>query len=156
MTKKRKKNKSAKKRTLGNLEPRHRFFLNPYQNARFTRCPKCDKKTKIRKHPFGIHIDPSVLMTLNMSGPYCTDCDLIILHQDTVESLLAMTFTEINPEIIGNDYLIVGTVERSYWRKASKQGGTYKEFFENLHDFAEALTFEPMHYGWLPEDKETD
>jgi hypothetical protein len=151
-----KKRKQKKKRTLGNLEPKHRFFLNPYKASRFTRCPQCLGKTKIRKYPFGIHIDPDVLMTLNMSGPYCPACDLIILHQDKVETLLVLSFETRQPEIIGNDYLIVGTVERSYWNKASKKGGTYQEFFDNLHDFKEVVVFEPMHYAWLPNDKETD
>ena len=153
MTKKR---KQKKKRTLGNLEPQHRFFLNPYEDSRFTKCPQCLAKTKIRKHPFGIHIDPHVLMTLNMSGPYCPNCDLIILHKDKVETLLVLSFEEHQPEIIGNDYLIVGTLEYDYWRKASKKGGTYKEFLDNLHDFKQVVIFEPMHYVWLPNDKETD
>lgn len=157
-SRKRKKKKlpAKKKRTLGNLKPQHRFFLNPYGDARFTKCPQCLGKTKIRKRPFGVHIDPDVLMNLNMSGPYCPSCDLIILHQDDVEALLTMTFMELIPEIVGNNYLIIGTVERSYWRKTIKEGGTYQEFFDNLHDFKEAVDFEPMRYVWLPDDSETD
>jgi len=31
-------------------ESHHYFFLNPYQDMAFTRCPKCKEKTKIRKH----------------------------------------------------------------------------------------------------------
>ena len=27
---------------LGKLPPRYHFFLNPYQDVRFTRCPRCD------------------------------------------------------------------------------------------------------------------
>lgn len=139
---------AKKRKTLGNLKPQHKFFLNPYANERFTRCPQCRGKTKIRKFPFGVHIDPNVLMNLNMSGPYCPSCDLIILHQDKVEELLAMTFEQRDPSILGNDYLIIGTVERAYWRKASKSGGTYQEFFDNLHDFKKHVQFE-IQYGWM-------
>lgn len=153
---KKRKSSAKKKRTLGNLEPRHTFFLNPYEDSRFTKCPKCLGKTKIRKHPFGIHIDPDVLMTLNMTGPYCPNCDLIILHKDKVETLLVMSFEKLNPDIIGNDYLIVGTVERDYWKKASKTGGTYQEFFDNLHDFKKVVVFEPMRPVWGLDDEETD
>ena len=28
----------------GQQPPRYTFFLNPYTDARFTRCPKCDGK----------------------------------------------------------------------------------------------------------------
>ena len=162
MTKKRRKRKkkktslAKKKRTLGNLEPQHRFFLNPYEDSRFTKCPQCLGNTKIRKHPFGIHIDPNVLMTLNMSGPYCPNCDLIILHQDKVETLLTAAFMERSPEIIGNDYLIVGIVERNYWHEASTKGGTHQDFFDNLHDFKRVVVFEPTHHVWLPNNSEMD
>lgn len=141
-----------KKSQLGELPPKHKFFLNPYENERFTRCPNCSQKTKIRKFPFAIHIDPNVLMTLNMSGPYCPSCDLIILHQDKVEGLLTASFIERDPSIIGNDYLIIGTVERSYWRKASTKGGTYQELFDNLHDFKKHVQYE-VHYGWMPDNQ---
>ncbi len=144
---------AKKNKTLGKLKPEHTFFLNPYSDARFTRCPQCGKPTKIRKFPFAIHIDPRVLMTLNMSGPYCPKCDLIILHRDNVESLLTAAFVQRDPSIVGNDYLIVGTVERTYWRKASTQGGSYQELFDNLHDFKQVVTFEPARYAWMPDPK---
>lgn len=140
---------TKKRRTLGKLPPKHTFFLNPYTDDRFTRCPQCRKPTKIRKFPFVIHIDPNVLMTLNMSGPYCPKCDLIILHQDIVEELLTIAFVEQNPSIVGNDYVIIGTAERAFWRKASKQSGTYAELFDNLHDFKQVVIFEPERYGWM-------
>ncbi len=141
---------TGKRKTLGNLPRKHLFFLNPHLDSRFTRCPQCDKPTKIRKFPFAIHIDPHVLMTLNMSGPYCPTCDLIILHKDKVEQLLVAAFAQRDPSIIGNDYLIIGTAERSYWRKASQTSGTYQELFDNLHDFKRVVTFEPVRYAWMP------
>lgn len=144
---------AKKRKTLGKLPPKHLFFLNPYLDERFTRCPKCRRRTNIRKFPFVIHIDPQVLMTLNMSGPYCAACDLIILHKDKVEQLLTATFIQRDPSIIGNDYLIIGTVERTYWRKASTKGGTYQEMFDNLHDFKQVVIFEPQRRVWMPVNK---
>jgi hypothetical protein len=146
------KSKQSKREKLGLLEPKYRFFLNPYTDLRFSTCPICGQKTKIRKHPFGIHIDPQILLTLNMTGPFCPACDLIILHQDKVEDLLARTFHQRQPEILGNDYFIMGTVELAYWRKASKKGGTYEEFFANLHEFREQLKFKIMQGGWQPKE----
>lgn len=37
----------------------HRFFLNPYDDFAFTKCPKCDQKTAVRKFPLVIHIEPA-------------------------------------------------------------------------------------------------
>jgi len=159
MSKKKKRNniqkpnkKSAKKRTLGNLPSQHNFFLNPYEDSRFTRCPQCREKTKIRKRPFVVHVDSAILMTINMSSPYCPDCDLIILHQNDLEHLLVAKFSEYDPSIIGNNYLVVGTLKRTYFHKANKQGGTYGEFFDSLHDFKKVVTFEPQHWVWGLED----
>ena len=47
---------------LGKQPPRHRFFLNPYTDVRFTTCPQCGGKTRVRKLPLVIHIDPAQLV----------------------------------------------------------------------------------------------
>jgi len=43
---------------FGKLPPQYTFILNPYADARFTRCPGCNQKTKQRKLPLFIHVDP--------------------------------------------------------------------------------------------------
>lgn len=142
--------KKKKKTQLGDLPPQHKFFLNPYQDARFTRCPECARQMKARKKPFLIHIDPKELVMLNMTGRYCPDCDLIIVHQDVLENLLAMTFEAVNPLLIGNYYFVIGTVERAYWRK-SKGNATQGDTIANLHDFKQHVIYEPAYYGWGPD-----
>ena len=136
---------------LGKLPPRHRFFLNPYVDERFTRCPGCGDATKVRKKPFLIHIDPDVLLLLNMRGRYCPACDVLILHQNVVEDLLVRTFEQRRPDIIGNDYLILGTVEPAFWRK-HKGKATAGPLFDNLHDFEQVVVYEPMRPRWMPAD----
>ena len=142
-----------KKPQLGKLPPKYRFFLNPYKDSRFTRCPQCDQKTKARKHPFFIHINPHQPFVLNMTGKFCSYCDLLILHQDKVEDLLAAAMMGHNPDVIGNDYLILGTLERKGWREAQKNPFGLQATLEYLHDFKEHVTFEIAHYRWLPDDE---
>ena len=139
---------------LGKLAPRHTFFLNPYRDARFTRCPLCDRPMKARKKPFFVHVDPAHPVLLNMTGRFCPPCDLFILHQDNVEELLVQAMSGAAPEAIGNDYLVVGTIERSYWRQQPHRPGTIPELLDNLHDFAEVVEIEPAHYGWYPAEEE--
>src|SRR5215218_7671086 len=74
---------------LGKQPPRYRFFLNPYTDARFTTCPQCGEKTRVRKLPLVIHIDPMQLVALNKTCRYCPRCDLLIAHQDELEAWLA-------------------------------------------------------------------
>jgi hypothetical protein len=135
---------------LGKQPPLYRFFLNPYQDMRFTRCPECDNKTQQRKLPLVIHIDPMQLLSLNKTCRYCSRCDLLIAHQDDVEHFLAAFFTEQEPEIVGNNYLIVGTIERAIWKRGTQQPLTLQEMLDALHDFKEVVTFKLVGGGWMP------
>jgi len=60
---------SPKLRRLGKLPPRFKFFLNPYTDVRFTTCPNCEGRTRQRKLPLVIHVDPQSPLSLNMTWP---------------------------------------------------------------------------------------
>jgi hypothetical protein len=142
-----------KKQTIpqwGKQPPQYRFFLNPYQDMRFTRCPECDNKMHQRKLPLLIHIDPKQLFSLNKTCRYCPHCDLLIAHQNDVEHILASFFSEEEPEIVGNKYLIVGTLERAIWKRGTQQPLTLQEMLDALHDFKEVVTFRVTGGGWVP------
>jgi hypothetical protein len=137
---------------LGKQPPCYRFFLNPYQDVRFTRCPQCDQKMHQRKLPLVIHIDPMILFSLNKTCRYCPHCDLLIAHQDDIEQLLAAIFTEKMPEIVGNTYLVVGTLEKSVWKRGTVHPLTLQEIIEALHDFKDVVTFK-VTGGWMRDEK---
>src|SRR6266571_2405677 len=133
---------NRKKKTttqLGKQPPRYRFFLNPYEDMRFTRCPQCDNKMHQRKLPLVIHIDPTYMFSLNKICRYCPHCDLLIAHQNDVEQFLTAFFTQYNPDVIGNDYLVIGTIERATWKHGTQQPTTMQEMIEALHDFKEVV-----------------
>jgi len=130
---------------------RHYFFLNPYIDAAFTKCPKCQDKTKVRKFPLVIHIDPQQLLFLNKKCRYCTKCDLIITKKSELESLMAACFEQSNPQIIGNNYLVMGVAERRDWREGKKGKMLQGETIERMLVFKDVLNFEPVHPGWYYE-----
>jgi hypothetical protein len=130
-------------RRLGQQPPRYRFFLNPYADVRFTTCPECGGKTRVRKLPLVIHVDPVQLVALNKTCRYCLSCDLLIAHRDELEAWLAAFFGQQKPEVVGNDYLVVGTEERAAWRRGRRTPLTTQELLAGLHDFAEVVRFEP-------------
>ncbi len=134
-----------KPKRLGKQPPRYSFFLNPYPDVRFTSCPKCSKRTKQRKVPLVIHVDPINPVSINKTCRYCPTCDLLIAHQDEVEQQLALLFTRHNPALIGNDYLVIGTQDRVDWRRGMKTPLTIQEMLDSLHDFEEVLRFEPAY-----------
>jgi len=132
---------------------RHYFFLNPYEDAAFTKCPKCESKTKIRKFPLVIHIDPEQLLILNKKCRYCVNCDLIIVKKSKLESLMAASFEESKPEIVGNNYFVMGVAERTDWLEGKKGKLPQVETIERMLAFKDILTFEPLHAGWYREDE---
>jgi hypothetical protein len=126
----------------------HYFFLNPYEDAAFTKCPKCENNTKIRKFPLVIHIDPQQLLLLNKKCRYCVKCDLIIAKKSNLESLMAACFEESKSEIIGNNYLVMGVAERRDWLESKKGIMLQGETIESMFVFKDVLNFEPVHAGW--------
>ncbi|MBA7619310.1 hypothetical protein ES703_26648 [subsurface metagenome] len=123
---------------------KHYFFLNPYEDAAFTKCPKCDGKTMVRKFPLVIHIEPSQIFLLNKKCRYCTNCDLIITWKSELESLMAAGFENKSPEIIGNDYLVMGTLEKHHWRQRDRVAKDSNEVIELMYVFKDVLNFEPI------------
>lgn len=132
-----------KMRQFGELPPQYKFFLNPYENERFTHCPQCGVKTRQRKLPLVIHVDPMYPVSLNYTCRYCPACDLLIAHQDEIERLLATLFEKHAPDAMGNEYLVLGTFDHDYWKQGTKTPHAAQNLFDNLHDFKEVLTFEP-------------
>ena len=143
-----KKTQKKKRAQLGKLPRLYRFFLNPYEDVRFSSCPQCANKTRQRKLPLFIHVSPAQPVILNKTCRYCPNCDLLIAHQDEIEDILVRLFTTLNPEIVGNDYLVMGTVERATWKRTMEDQSLPVQFtFEGLHDFKDVVTFKPAG-GW--------
>lgn len=144
-----------KSRFFGDLPARYNFFLNPYSDVRFTRCPQCEGKTSRKKVPLMIHVDPYNPVNLNYTCRYCPKCDILIAHRDEIEGHLHRLFSERAPEVIGNDYMVMGTTERAYWKEGFSKPHLPPETLANLHGFKEYLNFKRTG-GWLPNEKEKE
>ena len=134
---------------LGKQPPCYTFFLNPYTDARFTKCPKCSRKTGQKKLPLAIHVDDGCMMVLNKTCRYCPACDLLIARKDEIEAQMAFYFQRAAPEVVGNDYLVVGTVDRADWRRGTEGAVTPQDMIEVLHDFKDVVQFNLVG-GWGP------
>jgi hypothetical protein len=139
---------------FGQLPPRYHFALNPYSDSRFTTCPICEQRTRWLKFVLVIHIEPLMLMALNMHCRYCPDCDLLIAHQDQLEAQLAGHLSGYAPEIVGNDYLVLGTLERAIWRQGRQRSLPLDETLQHMADFADVVKIEVQPGGWYPADEE--
>lgn len=145
----------TKKTRIGELPPKYSFVLNPYPEMRLSRCPFCGHNTGQRKIPLLIHINPRHLIALNYTCRYCKDCDLLIAHKHDLEHILTNMFRQNDPNVIGNEYLIFGTLEKTSWRKGLNEPQATSDTFSHASDFAEHYNELRMTCpGWYPEGKE--
>lgn len=143
----------ARKR-LGKLPPRYSFMLNPYSETRLSKCPKCEKLTHLRKFALFIHIDKWGPMALGITCRYCSRCELIMVHQDELEAQLAHTFSQLAPEVIGNEYIVLGTIEKKVWQEGlSGKGQPLEEMLQHVADFKRYYDLEYQPAGWYPADQ---
>jgi hypothetical protein len=142
--------KSAKKR-FGHLPPEYRFSLNPYPEMRFSSCPDCGAKTGQRKLPLLIHIYPEYLIALNYTNRYCNRCNMLIGHKHEIEYHLTELFKRNNPEIVGNNYLIIGTVEKKIWRENIRTPKPLQEILDFSSDFKSYGEIRMTMGGWFKE-----
>src|SRR5215213_4584680 len=119
---------------LGKLRPRYRFALHPFREVRWGRCPRCRKLMHPRKFPLLIHVEGAGLVVLGKTCQYCTPCEFIIAHREEVETQLTILFEEKRPEVVGNEYLVVGTVERDTWRGSLTDPIGVAELLEHTAD----------------------
>lgn len=129
-------------RQVGKQSPRYDFSLNPYQDMRFTTCPRCMIKTRARKFSLVIHVNPTYTIILDKICRFCDVCGLLIVHQDQLEKQLVTQFMTINPQAIGNDYQVAGTLERAEWNQGKQDPLSFEQVREYLHDFKEVVAFQ--------------
>lgn len=135
-----------------NQKKRHRIFLSHYRDNAFTRCPKCGGKSKLRKFPLVIHIEPRQLLLLNKQCKFCPVCDLIIAKKDEVESMMAERIGGERPELLGNDYQVFGTLDRKDWLEGHRGEFPPHELIRRVYVFRDEWNFEVIPGGWYPPD----
>jgi len=76
---------------------------------------------------------------------------LIIAKKSELESLMAACFEPSKPQIIGNNYLVMGVAERRDWLEGKKGKMPQGETIERMLVFKDTLNFEPVQAGWYRE-----
>lgn len=139
---------------IGELPQCYSFALNPYNEWRCTKCPRCEQPTRLRKFALLIGVEDYGLMVLGKTCRFCPHCEFIIAHQDELEALLAAGFAAHAPGVIGNDYYVIGTVERKTWRQGMRDPAAADEVLRHAADFEKEfdLHYEPG--GWYPADRD--
>jgi hypothetical protein len=123
--------------------------MNSYPEFRFSKCPDCQNQTGQRTLPLIIHIEPHKLIAFNYTSRYCKRCDMLIAHKHEIEHKLTELFQQTNKEVIGNPYLVFGTVEKKAMREHMKQPKALDEILKHVHDFKSYQTIQMRMGGWF-------
>ena len=117
---------------MGALPPRYSFFLNPYKNERFSRCPRCKAQTRVRKIPLVIHVDSFGLVLLRKTCRLCVVCEVLIAHEAEMNRLI----DGVKPHEGGQQkYLVLGTLQRGTWRQGLSGSVTIQQVRDDMADF---------------------
>ena len=108
----------------------------------FTTCPQCKGKTRSRKFSLVVNVNPKHTVIVDKMCRFCNACDLLIVHQDQLEEQLATEFMTSNPEVTGNDYQVIGTLDRAEWNQGKQDPLSVERVIAYLHDFNEVVSFE--------------
>lgn len=63
---------------------------------------------------------------------------------------MAAGMSQSNPEVIGNNYLVMGTVDRKDWKQGSQDLLPPSEIIKRMYVFKDIWDFEIIPAGWYP------
>ena len=129
--------RETKKSRMGGLPPRYSFVLNPHADTRFTSCPTCEAKTRIRKLALVVHVESVGLVMLGKTCRLCIACDLLIAHEDDVERVLRALLPSVQAGTL--TYLVLGTVDVREWRRGLAGVASLDDVREHMADFKRYL-----------------
>ncbi len=134
---------------MGALRPRYSFVLNSDQEAGFTRCPRCEAKTRIRKFALVIHVEEFGLVHLGKTCRLCTGCEVLIAHQAEIEQLLS---TLLGRAIDSQKFLVLGTVDRQVWRRGLAHPVSLDAVKKHMADFKAYMRVDFTPAGWYQKE----
>ncbi len=79
---------------------------------------------------------------------------MLIGHKHEIEHHLTEMFLKIDPEVIGNAYLIFGTVEKKAWHENINNPKALNDMRPHIHDFKSYQNIRMTMGGWFPTDQE--
>jgi len=140
---------------FGALPPLYKYMPNPYPDQRLWRCPVCNEKTGQRTLPLLVLVEPGQFTILKLTCRYCRACEALIANKHEIEHALTEFFQEMDPTMIGNEYFVMGTLEKQILRQESQYPQSLEELRQATHDFKMAyLELRMRRTGWFPKGQE--
>src|SRR3990172_5377340 len=115
-------------------------------------------QAQIRRPAAALHLLPQSVHRLSLHTlPQLRSTNALaqvrLVHSRRSGSLLAILFNRLDPKALGNDYLIIGTVERKVWREGLRRPKIINEILPHVADFKEVRRVEVRPAGWYSAEK---
>jgi hypothetical protein len=130
---------------IGGLPPRYAFVLNPHADTKFTKCPRCETRTNVRKVSLVIHVEGFGLVILGKTCRLCLRCETLIAHKAELDKLLSTVAAVSKP-----DYLVLGTADRQTFRRGLVGALSLDDVKVHTSDFKSCWNVEITPAGWYP------
>lgn len=132
---------------------KYNFYLNPHDQYKWTKCPKCENKTKLRKYCLMVHYEEKIvnfhqLISLNKSCKYCPYCELIIGQKSEIEHILNQIVHGFGLQFNPDNYFVFGTMDRKDWKKSQKELLNQRKALDLVFQFKDIWDFEIRPAGW--------
>lgn len=130
---------------MGALPPRYAFILNPHTDTSFTKCPRCETKTNLRKLSLVIHLEGFGVVLLGKTCRLCLRCDTLIAHKAELDKLLSTVVNMSRPE-----YTVLGTLDRRTHRLGLAGSASLDDVRQHTSDFKSYWNVKITPEGWYP------
>ena len=134
---------------LGALPPRYSFVLNPHIRTKFTKCPRCNAPTRLRKLALLIHVEHPAgarLAILGKTCRLCVECEMLIAHEADISQLLVAF--GLAPGGGSPSYVVLGTVALPVWRAGLTRSVTLDAVRAYAADFKQYMRIDITRGGW--------
>jgi hypothetical protein len=76
---------------------------------------------------------------------------MVIVYRAELEAELAHGLNQLAPQVIGNDYLVLGTIQKKIWREGlDRQTKPLAEMLKQVADFKHQYELDYKPGGWHP------
>ena len=133
---------------IGTLPPRYAFVLNPHADTKFTKCPRCETRTNLRKLSLVIHVDGFGLVILGKTCRLCLRCETLIAHKAELDKLLSTVATGSKPA-----YVVLGTADRRTYRLGLTGAASLDDVKAHTSDFKSYWNVTITPAGWYPKNE---
>jgi hypothetical protein len=94
-------------------------------------------------------------MALGKTCRYCSSCEIVMVSRKELEAEIARGLSRVAPEVIGKDYLVLGTIEKRIWQHGlGSPGKTIAEMLKHVADFKHQYDLDYKPGGWHPVTQE--